>query len=100
MKIKKGDQVAIITGKDRGKRGEVLRVFPAQNRVIVKGANLMKRHRKPSGGGAGERISIEAPLDLSNVMLIDPSTDKPTRVRFEERGEEKVRVGKKSGKVI
>ncbi len=101
MKIKKGDQVAVIAGKDRGKRGEVIRVEPGVGRVVVKGLNLMKRHLKAKvAGQPGERISIEASMDVSNVMLIDPETNTPTRVRFEVRGTEKVRISKKSGKAL
>ncbi len=101
MKIKKGDQVAIITGKDRGKRGEVVRVFPALDKVIVKGMNLMKRHQKAKGAGeAGGRIEMEAPLHISNVMLIDKESDKPTRIGYEMKGGEKVRISRRSGKAI
>ena len=99
MKIKKGDQVQIITGKDRGKQGVVLRVLPDEHRVIVKGANMMKRHMKAKREGEkGERVEKEAPTHISNVMLVCPHTGKPTRVGYAIEGGEKVRVSKRSGK--
>lgn len=100
MKIKKGDQVQIITGKDRGKRGEIVRVFPKAERVIVKGLNMMKRHMKAASGQPGERIEKEAPLHVSNVMVICKETDKPTRIGFTQKGEEKIRVSRRSGKAL
>jgi large subunit ribosomal protein L24 len=101
MKIKKGDQVEIIAGKDSGKRGEVLHVFPTTEKVAVKGANIMKRHIRASRDGEkGQRIEKEAPIHVSNVMLVCPHTDKPTRIGYKIEGGEKVRVSKKSGKVI
>lgn len=101
MKIKKGDQVEIMAGKDRGKRGEVLRVLPKDGKVVVKGGNMMKRHQKARREGEkGERIEKEAPIDASNVMLVCPHTGKPTRVGYKVEGGEKVRVSKRSGKAI
>lgn len=99
MKIKKGDQVQIIAGKDRGKRGAVTRVFPALDKVIVEGANMGKRHRKAkTAGEKGERIEMAMPMHVSNVMLIDSATGKPTRVGYRVSGSDKVRVSKQSGK--
>ena len=101
-KIKKGDRVQILTGRDKGKRGEVLAVNPTENRALVQGVNLVKRHRKPQGmnqpGGIQEK---EAPIHLSNLALIDPKSDKPARVGFRllEDGK-KVRVAKPSGEVL
>jgi large subunit ribosomal protein L24 len=100
MKIKKGDQVQVIAGKDRGKRGAVVRVIPAMDQVVVAGANIMKRHIKASGTKKGERIEKEAPIHRSNVMLVCNETNKPTRVRYEVQNGEKVRISKKSGKAI
>ena len=101
MKIKKGDQVEIIAGKDSGKRGEVLHVFPTTQKVAVKGANIMKRHiRSTKSGEKGQRIEKEAPIHVSNVMLVCPHTNKPTRIGYKIEGGEKVRVSKQSGKVI
>lgn len=101
MKIKKGDQVEIIAGKDSGKRGEVLHVFPITEKVAVKGANIMKRHiRSSRDGEKGQRIEKEAPIHISNVMLVCPHTGKPTRIGYKMEGGEKVRMSKQSGKVI
>ena len=100
MKIKKGDQGIVTTGRDKGKQGEVLRAMPKTNKVVVQGVNMVKRHTRPSQTNAGGIISKEAPIDVSNVALIDPETGKPTRVGFKVVDGEKVRVAKKSGKVI
>ncbi len=101
MKIKKGDQVVIMAGKDRGKRGKVVQILASQDRVVVEGANLIKRHRKPrKEGEKGERIERPAPMHVSNVMLVCPETGKPTRVGYRIEGGEKVRVSKKSGKAV
>ncbi|MFC7736289.1 50S ribosomal protein L24 [Roseomonas sp. GCM10028921] len=100
-KIKKGDRVQVLAGKDKGKRGEVLSVSPTENRAVVQGVNMVKRHAKPQGmnqpGGIQEK---EAPIHLSNLALIDPKSDKPTRVGFRLDGDKKVRVAKSSGEVI
>jgi large subunit ribosomal protein L24 len=101
MKIKKGDRVVVLSGKDKGKHGEVTKSMPKEGKVIVAGVNVAARHRKPSQtnpqGGIERR---EAPLHASKVALEDPKTGKPTRVRFEERGGKKVRVAVKSGELI
>ena len=101
-KIKKGDKVVILSGKDKGKHGEVTKAFPRDSKVIVGGINMMTRHKKPSQQdpqGGLERI--EAPLHVSKVAIEDPKTGKPTRVGFKvmEDGR-KVRVAKRSGEVI
>jgi large subunit ribosomal protein L24 len=100
-KIRKGDRVQVLTGKDRGKRGEVLSVSPAENRAVVQGVNIVKKHSKPQGlnqpGGIQEK---EAPIHLSNLALLDPKSDKPTRIGFRMEGERKVRYAKASGEVI
>lgn len=100
MKIKKGDQVIVTTGRDKGKQGEVLRAMPKTNKVVVQGVNMVKRHTRPSQTSAGGIISKESPIDVSNVALIDPETGKATRVGLKVVDGEKVRVAKKSGKVI
>lgn len=101
MKIRKGDQVEIRAGKDSGKRGEVLRVFPKSSKVVVKGINVMKRHMRPRRDGEkGQRVEKEAPLHVSNVMLVCPHTSTPTRVGYQIEGGEKNRISKQSGKVI
>ena len=99
MKIKKGDKVEVLTGKDKGKRGEVLRVYPEKNKVVVEGVAIAKSHVKPNAANQqGGIVEAEAAIDASNVALIDPKTDKPTRVGYliKEDGT-KVRVSKKSG---
>lgn len=99
MKIKKGDQVEVIAGKDRGKRGTVSRVFPMREKIVVDGVNIGKRHKKAkTAGEKGERIELAVPIHVSNVMLIDPETGKPSRVAYRMNGTEKVRISKKSGK--
>ena len=101
MKIKKGDRVVVLSGKDKGKHGEVTKSMPKEGKVIVAGVNVAARHRKASQtnpqGGIERR---EAPLHASKVALEDPKTGKPTRVRFEERDGRKVRVAVKSGELI
>jgi large subunit ribosomal protein L24 len=101
-KIKKGDQVQVLTGKDKGKQGDVLRVLPADGRAVVQGVNVVKRHTKPkSAGQEGGIVEKEATIDLSNLALLDPKSGKPTRVGFKvlEDGK-KVRVARPSGEVI
>lgn len=101
MKLKKGDQVEIITGKDSGKRGAVLHIFRETQKVVVHGANIIKRHIKARRDGEkGQRVVKEAPLHISNVMLVCPHTNLPTRVGYKMEGQEKVRISKQSGKVI
>ena len=100
MKIKKGDQVIVITGRDKGKTGEVIKSMPKENKVIVQGINLVKRHTKPTQESAGGIISKEAPIHVSNVALIDPKDGKATRVGFKVEDGKKVRVSKRSGEVI
>lgn len=101
MKIRAGDTVYVISGKDKGKSGTVLRVLPTKNRVIVEGINMRVRHIKKTTQGPGQRIKYEAGLSASNVMIVDPKTKKPTRVgyKIDEKGR-KVRVAKGSGEII
>ena len=101
-KIKKGDKVVIIAGKNKGKRGEVRAVITKHDRVVVDGANIVKRHQRArQQGQASAIVERPAPLHMSNVMLIDPKTDKPTRVTFRRRGDGTlVRVAKRSGEDI
>ena len=100
-KIRKGDRVVVLSGKDKGKTGEVIRAMPKEMKVVVSGVNVHARHRKPSQlnpqGGIERR---EAPLHVSNVAIADPKSGGPTRVRFEERDGKKVRVAVKTGEVI
>ncbi|EAD1361001.1 50S ribosomal protein L24 [Listeria monocytogenes] len=101
MHVKKGDKVKVITGKDKGKSGKVLAVFPKKDRVLIEGINMVKKHTKPSNiNPQGGILNVEAPIHVSNVMLIDPKTGEPTRVGYEVKGDKKVRVAKKSGEVI
>ena len=101
QKIRKGDTVVVLSGKDKGKKGEVTRVIPKDDKVVVSGVNVHVRHRKPSQvnpqGGLERK---EAPLHISNVAIADPKDGSPTRVRFEERDGKKVRVAAKSGELI
>ena len=101
QKIKKGDRVVVIAGKDKGKTGEVTKAMPTDSKVIVAGVNIITRHRKPSQANPqGGLERTEAPMHVSKVAIEDPKTGKPTRVRFEERDGRKVRVAAKSGEVI
>ncbi len=99
-KIKKGDSVIVLAGKDRGKEGEVIKVLPAADRLFVRGINLIKKHQKQTQTEQGGIISKEASLHISNVALKDPSTGKATRVGFKIQDGKKVRVAKASGEVI
>jgi len=101
MFIKRNDKVKVIAGKDKGKEGEVLQAIPALDRVVVKGVNVVKKHQKPSNDNpSGGIAEVEAPIHVSNVMLIDPSNNEPTRVGFKVEDGKKVRVSKKSGEII
>lgn len=101
MFIKSNDKVKVIAGKDKGKEGVVLRVLPAKDRVVVKGVNVVKKHQKPNNANPnGGIVEFEAPIHVSNVMLIDPSTNEPTRVGLKVVDGKKVRVSKKSGNAI
>ena len=100
-KIKKGDRVVVLTGKDKGRQGAVSKVFPKESRVLVAGLNMVQRHTRPSQGDPQGGIkNKEAPLHVSNVAVADPKSGKATRVRFEERVGKKVRVAAKSGELI
>ena len=101
MKIKKGDTVIVIAGRDRGKKGEVLQVIPKADRLLVQGVNLVKRHQRPGPANPGGIMEKEATIHISNVAHLDPASDKPTRVGFKVvEGERKVRVARRSGEVI
>jgi len=101
MKIKKGDKIVVLTGKDKGSKGEVLKVFPSDSKVLVQGINLVKKHQSPTPTGAGGIISVERPIHVSNVSLIDPKSEKPTRVGFKvAKDGTKTRVARRSGEVI
>jgi len=100
-KIKKGDKVIVLTGKDKGKEGQVIGVFPKEERALVQGVNMVTRHEKPSQVSAGGLNRREAKIQLSNLAVVDPKTGKATRVGFKTLDDgRKVRVAKASGEVI
>ena len=100
-KVKKGDRVIVTAGRDKGKRGEVMRVIPDEMRVVVSGVNVVKRHTRQSAKAQGGIVSKEAPLNWSNIAHIDPKTNEPTRIGFKIlKDGRKVRFAKKSGEVI
>lgn len=102
MRIKKGDLVVVIAGKDKGKKGRVLAAYPKEQRVLVEGVNLVKRHTRPNPANPqGGIITKEAPLHVSNVMIVDPKTGQPTRVGMKILSDgTKVRYAKKSGEIL
>ncbi len=107
MHIRKGDHVLVISGESRGKKGKVLKVMPAHHRIIVEGINFIKRHTRPTQRNPrGGIVEKEAPIHVSNVMLIDPKSNEPTRVNFRvlsaqgKAARQRVRISKKSGEII
>ena len=101
MHVKKGDKVQVIAGKDKGKQGTILAVFPKKERVIIEGINMVKKHAKPSQENPqGGILNQEAAIHVSNVMPIDPKTGEPTRVGYEVRDGKKVRIAKKTGEAL
>lgn len=99
MLIKTGDKVRVISGKDRGQEGTVKKVISAKNRIVVEGVNKIKKHQKPTNvNPQGGIVDIEAPIDASNVMYLDPSTNEPTRLGVRREDGKRVRYTKKSGK--
>ena len=101
LKIKKGDNVVVLTGRDKGKRGEVIEVRPKENRALVRGVNMVRRHQRQTAQAEGGIISKEGPIAISNLGIEDPKDGKPTRVGFKflEDGK-KVRIAKRSGEQI
>ena len=101
LKIRKGDTVVVVTGKDKGKKGEVLRSLPKENLVVVQGVNIVKRHQRPSAGNLGGIQEKELPIHVSNLALVDPKNGKATRIgwKFLDDGR-KVRFARRSGEVI
>ena len=100
LKIKKGDQVVILSGDDKGKTGEVVKAMPKEGKVVVQGVNLVKRHTKPSQTTPGGIVTKEAPINVSNVAVKDPKSGKATKVGYKVENGKKVRVARKSGEVI
>ena len=101
QKLKKGDRVIVLAGRDKGKRGEILKMMPAEDRAIVQGVNVIRRHQKQTAQQEGGIIAREAAIHVSNLAYVDPKDDKPTRIGFKtlEDGR-KVRVARRSGEVI
>ncbi|MTH55117.1 50S ribosomal protein L24 [Bacillus mangrovi] len=101
MHVKKGDNVMVISGKDKGKQGKVLEAYPKKDRVLVEGVNVVKKHSKPTQTNTqGGIVSQEAPIHVSNVMLIDPKSGEPTRVGSKIVDGKRVRIAKKSGESL
>jgi large subunit ribosomal protein L24 len=100
FKIKKGDQVIVITGKDKGRQGQVLEVIPREARVVVQGINIVKRHKKPTQADVGGIVEKNKSIHISNVSHIDPTSKKPTRVGYRIEDGEKRRFAKASGQLI
>ncbi len=101
QKIRKGDKVVVLAGKDKGRSGEVLRVMPKEDKAVVRGINVVVRHQRQSQSQEGGLIRKEAPIHLSNISIVDPKDGKPTRVGFKVQADgTKVRVAKRSGEVI
>jgi large subunit ribosomal protein L24 len=101
LKIRKGDKVVVITGKDKGKQGEVIRTIPSENRAVVRGINVARRHQRQTAAQEGGIVSKELPIHVSNLALRDPKDGKPTRVGHKTLADgKKVRVAKRSGEVI
>jgi large subunit ribosomal protein L24 len=96
-RIRKGDKVVVITGRDKGRTGEVIEMRPRERRALVRGVNMVKRHQRQTATQEGGIISKEAPIHVSNIALADPKDGKPTRVGFKTVGDKKVRFAKRSG---
>ncbi len=100
-KIKKGDRVIVTTGRDKGKKGEVIKMFPSENRALVSGINVVKRHQRQTQRAQGGIVSKESPIDLSNLAHVDPKSGGATRIGFKKMNDGRtVRFAKKSGEVI
>ena len=100
LKVKKGDQVVVLSGDDKGKNGEVVKAMPKEGKVVVQGVNLVKKHTKPSQTTPGGFVTKEAPIHVSNVALVDAKSGKATKVGYKTVDGKKVRVARKSGEVI
>ena len=102
MKLKVGDKVKVIAGSSKGKEGKIIKTLRSENRVIVEGVNIVKKHKKGNGQETGGILEVEAPINASNVMIIDPKTKKPTRIGYkkDEKTNKKIRISKKSNEKI
>ena len=99
-KIKKGDKVVVLAGKDKGRSGEVIRMMPKDDKAVVRGVNMVRKHQKQSQSQEGGIISKEAPIHISNIAVADPKDGKATRVKIEVKDGKKVRIAKRSGATI
>ncbi len=102
MNFKIGDEVVVIAGSDKGKKGKIIKTLRAENKVIVEGVHIVKKHQKPTGNDAGGIIEVEAPIHASNVMIIDPKTKKRTRIGHttDKKTDKKIRIAKKSNEKL
>ncbi|MDP2103386.1 MAG: 50S ribosomal protein L24 [Candidatus Gracilibacteria bacterium] len=100
MKVRSGDMVQVISGKDKGKKGKILATNPESRLIVVEGVNIATRHMKKQGTTPGQIIKVEKPIQASNVMILDPESGKPTRIGIKIEGGKKVRIAKKSGKAL
>ena len=100
LKIKKGDKVQVIAGSNRGQSGEITAIITHSNRAVIEGINIVKKHMKPTNNNPGGIVEMSAPIHISNLALLDPKTNKPTRVGYKIEGDKKVRYSKKSGQII
>lgn len=101
MKLKKGDNVIVIAGKDKGKKGKIVKVLPSLNKVVIEGLNILKKHQRPrKSGEKGQIIKIAMPIHASNVQIIDPKTEKGSRIGKREVGGKMVRITRKSNQEI
>ena len=100
FKLKKGDEVVVLTGKDKGKRGKIIKMLPSSSKAIVSEINKVKKHKKPDNNDAGGIIEKEMPIHISNLSYFDSSTNKATKIGFKIEKEKKIRINKSSGKEI
>ena len=100
IKLKKGDQVIVTAGASKGKKGEILEIYPAKNRAVIEEVNIVKKHKKPTHDNPGGIVEMAAPIHISNLMLIDPKSGEPTRIGRKEVNGKIVRYSKKSGEII
>jgi len=102
MNLKVGDKVRVIAGSDKGKEGKISKIFRNDNKVIIEGVHIIKKHQKPQGQESGGILEVEAPINRSNVMIIDPKSKKPTRIGhdFDQKKNKKIRIAKKSGEIL
>lgn len=102
MKLKVGDKVRVIAGSSKGKEGKIIKTLRNEDKVIVEGVNIVKKHKKGNGQETGGILEVEAPIHVSNVMIIDPKTKKPTRIgyKIDEKSNKKIRISKKSNEKI